>query len=74
MKDEGSNGQSRAADTWLVRTAAAPDLLCGLLLFLILKLFIDVSKFLPVCHQVLFRLFKDHLVSEGSGIQRKDVL
>lgn len=74
MKNEGSNGQRRAADPRLVRTAAALDLLCGLLLFFIQKLFIDTSKFLPVYHQVLFRLFKGHLVGVESGIQREDVL
>jgi len=43
MKNEGSNGQRRAAETQLVRTAAALDLLYVLLVFSIRKLFIDAS-------------------------------
>lgn len=43
MKNEGSNGERKAAGTQLVRTAAALDLLYVLLLFSIRKLFVDAS-------------------------------
>lgn len=43
MKNEGSNGERRAAGTQLVRIAAALDLFYVLLLFSIRKFFIDDS-------------------------------